>query len=237
VTYAHIDDLAELYAMGALGDDERTYVEAHLRACTECAQAIGLAERDVALIASMEPQQSAPAALAGRIERLLGPDTVRLPQARRGFGWGVPALAAAALLVGLLPSFYFWSENETMHGAMIAQSAAIDRLASAPHRTAAFSSASSTTASTAAEVMYGVDGSWYVVVVRNASKPLGVAWMHDGTRTMLGTTVPHGNVAMLYLPQSHRMDRLALMDGDRVVAEATLTWESTSSDRPGARSG
>jgi hypothetical protein len=62
--------------------------------------------------------------------------------------------------------------------------------------------------------------------VRGASKPLSVAWMHDGQQTMLGSAVPKGNVAMLYLPKSHRMDHLALMDGDRVVGEASLSWQS-----------
>jgi hypothetical protein len=74
--------------------------------------------------------------------------------------------------------------------------------------------------------MYAPDGSWYVIVVREASRPLAVIWMHDGQHTMLGSAVPKGNVAMLYLPKSHRMDRLALMDGDRVIAEAALSWQS-----------
>jgi hypothetical protein len=85
--------------------------------------------------------------------------------------------------------------------------------------------------------MYALDGSWYVVVVRNPSKSLSVAWMHDGVHTMLGNAVPNGNVAMLYLPKSHRMDRLALMDGDRIVAEAALSWRSTVPNRHAARSG
>jgi hypothetical protein len=76
------------------------------------------------------------------------------------------------------------------------------------------------------DMMCASDGSWYVVVVRGSSKPLSVAWMHDGQQTMLGSAVSKGNVAMLYLPKSHRMDRLALMDGDRVVGEAAPSWQS-----------
>jgi hypothetical protein len=48
--------------------------------------------------------------------------------------------------------------------------------------------------------------------------------MHDGEQTMLGQAVPHGDVAMLYLPKSHRMDQLALMDGAQVVAQASLRY-------------
>ncbi len=84
--------------------------------------------------------------------------------------------------------------------------------------------------------MYGTDGTWYVVVVLDPSRPLAVAWMHDGERTMLGSVIPRGNLAMLYLPKSHRMDRLALMDGDRIVAQATLSWQRTVPNRQGARS-
>jgi 3-methyladenine DNA glycosylase Mpg len=110
-----------------------------------------------------------------------------------------------------------------MHAMILAENGAMSRLASDTHRTAHFQPMDS---NAPADVMYAPDGSWYVVVVRGASKALSVAWMHDGQRTMLGKAVPKGDVAMLYLPKSHRMDHLALMDGDRVVAEATLSWQS-----------
>ncbi|MGC1381564.1 MAG: hypothetical protein WA814_11155, partial [Candidatus Baltobacteraceae bacterium] len=150
--------------------------------------------------------------LAARVERALP---------RRSSPWPMVAAFAAALLLGFLPGVYFWQENRAMHGAILAQDAAMGRLA-APHRTASFVGA---TQEPMARVMYAPDGSWYVVVVPEAAKTLQVAWMHDGEQTMLGDAVPRGNVAMLYLPKSHRMDRLALMDGGRVVAEATLRYE------------
>jgi hypothetical protein len=42
---------------------------------------------------------------------------------------------------------------------------------------------------------------------------------------MLGTAMPHGDVALLYLPKSKRMDQLALMDGEQVVASAQLAFQ------------
>jgi hypothetical protein len=119
---------------------------------------------------------------------------------------------------------YLFSANRRMHDAMTAQTSMIGRLAGAPHRTVHFHPMN---AGPPADVMYASNGSWYVVVVRGASKPLSVAWMHDGVHTMLGDAVPKGNVAILYLPKSHRMDRLALMDGDRILAEARLSWQNT----------
>jgi len=232
--YEHVEDRAALYALGALADDERAAIDAHLRDCSACTEAVGAAEDDVALIVSSERQRLAPPALDARIGRLLQPRSLETMRRSRRPAWPSATAIAAALLLGLLPSAYFWSENRMLHGAMLAQSNAIGRLASAPHRTAHFRLAKS---SPPAEVMYALDGSWYVVVVRDASKSFSVAWMHDGVQTMLGETVPNGGVALLYLPKSHRMDRLALMDGDRVVAEATLSWQSTVPNRRSARSG
>ncbi|MEO7202253.1 MAG: zf-HC2 domain-containing protein, partial [Candidatus Tumulicola sp.] len=61
--YDHVEDRAALYALGALSDDERAEVDAHLRECSACAQAIGEAENDVALVVASEPQFEVPAAL------------------------------------------------------------------------------------------------------------------------------------------------------------------------------
>jgi hypothetical protein len=213
---AHISDEAALYALGALSDDERGAIDAHVRTCSNCAALLGAAEQDVALVASMEPQREAPALLGGRIARTLD----RKPVARSSM-WQPFAAFAAAFVIGLLPSAYFWQQNQSLHAAMSAQTAAIQRVASAPHRMAHFRGMN---AGGSASVMYAPDGSWYVVLVRDVSKSLQVAWMHDGEKTMLGTAQPHDGVAMLYLPQSHRMDQLALLDGTRTVAVADLSY-------------
>ena len=120
-----------------------------------------------------------------------------------------------------------------MHGAMLSQNVAMERVASQPHRMATFETMPP---ATTAQVAYAFNGSWYVVLVAGIAKPLRVAWMHGGQRTMLGDAVPHGNLAMLYLPKSHRMDRLALMDGDRIVAQAILSWQKTPPNRQAGRS-
>jgi hypothetical protein len=218
-------DLAELYALGALDDNERAAMDVHVQECPVCAQLVGAAERDVALIVSQEPQRAAPLGLARRVENTL--------ESRRRRSWTIPAAIAAALLVGLVPSMYFWSQNDAMHRAMVAQNAAIVRLAAGSHRMAHFQTMPGMPP---ADVIYAPDGSWYFVVVHGIDKTLAVAWMHDGERTMLGQAVPRGNIASLYLPNSHPMDRLALMDGDRIVAQATLSWGKTLPNRQDARS-
>ncbi len=178
----HIADRAELYALGALDPGENATIETHLRQCSSCARIVGSAEHDVALIASRETRRNAPPELAGRIERALVNQSEPLLRTGR-HAWRLSAALAAALLIGLLPSAYFWSEYRTLHGAMLAQNSAMERLASAAHRTSIFQAARGTSR---AEVIYGTDGSWYLVVVRDPSRTLSVAWMHDGKRTMLG---------------------------------------------------
>lgn len=229
----HVGELAELYALGALDEGERAAVDRHLIRCSVCAQSVAAAERDVALIASLETQYSAPVELQARIEHIVRARSSAIaPLSQRA--WAFPAAIAAALVVGLLPSIYLGMENRAMHGEMLAQNAAMERVVAMPHRTVAFTPMPG---GPAARVTYAPDGSWYIVMVSSVSKPLAVVWMHDGERSMLGHASPRGNVAMLYLPKSHRMDKLALMDGDRVVAEAALSWQRTAPSRQAARSG
>jgi anti-sigma-K factor RskA len=233
MTHERCGDLAEFYALGILGDAERTEVEQHLRECPACAHLVGAAENDVATIASTEPILPAPVDLHRRVDRLFQRERARSFARLRTMPWGVPAAVAAALIVGTFPSIYFWSQSQAVEVAMQTQSAAMERIASEPHRIASFAAMPPTAT---AQVAYAADGSWYVIVVRGESKPLSVAWMHGGKKTMLGDAVPQGNLAMLYLPKSHRMEHLALMDGDRIVAQATLSWQKTSPNRQGDRS-
>ncbi|MFY9630165.1 MAG: zf-HC2 domain-containing protein [Candidatus Cybelea sp.] len=218
----HIDDRAALYALGAVDENEAATVRAHIAQCVACAQAVGAAEADVALAASLEPRYEAPAALRSRIERLLSGEA-EAPR-RWSFSQSPWLAVAAAFAIGVLPSAYFLRENWAMHNAMAVQSAAVDRLASSRHRVAAFHSMPAMPEGSSASVAYASGGEWYVIVVKDVTRTLRVAWMHDGRQTMLGEVVPHGDVAMLYLPKSHRMDQLALMDGGQVVAQASLSY-------------
>jgi anti-sigma factor RsiW len=222
-----VTEYAALYALGALDDDLRASIDEHAFACDRCARVLGQAEHDVTVIASTERRHEVPPELAGRIHRMLVREEVPSIPVRRLARTRSPwvssfAAVAAAFVIGVLPSLYFWQQSRAMHDTMLADSAAIGRVASMPHRMVAFEEMNGGRAQ--AKVMYARDGSWYVVLVQDVSKTLQVAWMHDGQRTMLGNAVPHGEVAMLYLPNSHRMDHLALMDGEQIVAVANLAY-------------
>jgi anti-sigma factor RsiW len=209
----HIGDFAALYALGTLDERERQAVERHAASCAECALLLAQAQDDVATLAAAGP--------AYRPRTEFTPARLRASQAPRRAGWPAWAALAAAFVAGSLPSAYLWQQNRAMHDAMSNRSDAVERLAAEPVRSAAFKA---TGGEMTGQVMYPADGSWYVVLVRGASKALEVAWMHDGRQTMLGTAQPYGDVAMLYLPKSHRMNQLALLDGTRVVAQAQLAY-------------
>lgn len=204
----HVGNDAALYALGLLDHDDRAAIDTHVEHCAACSLVLAEAFDDVAAAVAAGSQQSAPAELQSRLESSLAPARMRPV-------WY--AAVAAVIVLAILPSAYLLRENHSMQRTMIAESKAMDRIAAAPHRTVAFSG-------TDARVMYGPDGSWYCVVVRGVHQAIDVVWMHDGGKTLLGTAVPHGDVAILYLPKSHRMHRLALVSGDRTVAQARLVF-------------
>lgn len=217
---AHVAEDAALYVLGALDDRERAAFDAHVDRCAECAHALAAASDELARIetgfAAVEPPQKLDARISAVLDRGAA---ISLHPARRRPAWYGAALAiAAALVIAVLPSAYLWQQNQSMHGEMVAASAAMSRIMTSPHRTVAFASSSD------ARVMYGPDGSWYCIVVRGAREPVDVVWKHDGATTMLGRAMPHGEIAMLYLPESHRMDRLALMQSSHVIGEARLVF-------------
>lgn len=202
----HLGELAALYALGILEPHEARAAQEHLLGCDACRRLVAQAQTDVTAMAAAQTQFEPP-------------KTERAAAVRpANFGPGRMLLAAAAaVVIAILPTGYLFEQNLTMHQAMQTEAQAMARVATSPHRTVAFNGAD-------AHVMYAPDGSWYVIVIRGASAPLHVMWPHDGTKTMLGTAVPHGDIALLYLPNSHRMDQLTLMLDNREVGQAQLVF-------------
>jgi anti-sigma factor RsiW len=202
----HLGELAALYALGILEPNEQRSAEEHLTHCDACRRLLAQAEADVAAMATAQPQLDPPA-------------TLRAPQiqARRVPRAGMWLAVAAAVAIAVLPSGYLLVQNLAMHQTELVEAQAMARLAAGPHRTATF-------AGTDAKVMYAPDGSWYCIIIRGATAPLHVMWPHDGTQTMVGTAMPHGDIALLYLPKSHRMNQLSLMRDGQLVGQAKLVF-------------
>jgi anti-sigma factor RsiW len=207
----HLGDIAALYALGALDEDERRLADEHLDSCDACRRLLAQAEADVAAIEATRVHVEPPAQLRKRLEATLA----TAPRASGSRGW-LTAIAAA-VIVALLPAGYLLRENASMHSTMATEAQALARIATSPHRVARFDGMD-------AHVMYGSDGSWYCVVIRGARTGIDVVWPHDGVHTMLGRAMPHGDVALLYLPKSHRMDRLMIWENGRTVGQAQLVF-------------
>lgn len=96
----HIDELAELYALGSLESDERAVVERHIRGCTECADRIREAEETISFIADLETHHEPPDAIAENFAcRLAGS---RHAQQRLSLKVITTVLAGGLIIIGLV---------------------------------------------------------------------------------------------------------------------------------------
>src|SRR5436305_2800309 len=99
----HVDENAELYALGALSDPDRAAVDAHVATCASCAQRVGEAEETVAALSARQT------AVPGQLDRRM-----RASFAPRSLPRSLYALVAAALILGLLPSALLWQRDRDL---------------------------------------------------------------------------------------------------------------------------
>lgn len=212
----HIEDLAELYALGSLDDPERERVDRHVSGCAPCAQRLCEAEDAVTEIALAQAFHKAPPRLGRRLSGSIGQ---AMPRHRT---FAVPAAIAAALILALVPTWISIDNNRTANLAMRQDEAALAKIASAPFGRAQFMSPGKRPMN--AKVLYGMHGDWYYVVVMHPRPGMQVAYVHGGKMQMLGRVAMHGASGTLYLPVNHKMDELALLAGGTVLADAHLAY-------------
>ncbi len=138
----HVDELIDLYALGALEPGEQTLVDRHLGTCRQCRARLEEAEHVVAHLAWVPDQYDPPAELQYKVRRRIeqlqhAEDTARSHQvatARRHASlWWRGAAAVATLLVLLLGSWSFVLQRRIdMLQAQIAASEQLDALLQAP---------------------------------------------------------------------------------------------------------
>lgn len=206
----HIDELAELYAVGALDDLERARVEHHVRECAPCTDRVRDAVETVEMIETLQPEYEPPASLKARIKASAGAAKPPLQGARRF----APALAVAAILVAaVIPWPWRFGANmqqDQVALARIAGSATVDR--------AQFSSV--TNEQVRAEVLYNPDAHWYYVVVRSPQPGMQIGCIQNGRTVVLGTVVAHGESGSLYLPNVNPTSELIILEKSAPVADA-----------------
>lgn len=195
----HLEDEAELYALGMLDSDERARVEDHLASCDACARRVARAETVIASLATLPP---IPTAVA---------------KSRRSNGiYGAAIAIAAALFAGFAfgrtsaPQLYDDPVRATLvrsHFRHVALRAI-------------------TKPGLDAKVLYGNDGAWVWVVIAQSDCRCTVIGFRGSAAVALGEPNPQGTTSELYVPNAQRFTRIVLAArGDNTtLAEADLAY-------------
>ena len=196
---SHIDELAELYALGSLSAAERAAIDAHAATCVECLRKLGEAEEAILALEGQYAPVEPPATLNSRLR-------FERSHAR----WWVAI--AAAFVIGLLPSVWFASQRGGE-----ANLAAIAMLHS--H----FNHAQFVGAANApiAKVLYPRDKSWIYVMVEGSER-YDVYAISGSVATKLGSITPQGSTSNLFVQNPGALDRVELRDGATVVESAQV---------------
>lgn len=208
-THEHIEELAELYALGALDDAERASVQAHVHSCAACAQRLGQAE---AVIAELTPEMEPPASLDVRVRQAFTPQPRVAPMRWQG-------LVAAAFVIGLLPGLIFAALYRPAAPFQADRDRAIAAMVNSHFSHAQFTAL--TPDAPKAKVLYGRGAQWRFFVAQSTRAYAVQAQNANGT-SVIATLHVSGDAAELFVPQSDARVYV-LLDGSRPVARVTLT--------------
>lgn len=207
---AHIEELAELYALGALDADEYDLVQAHIRTCPDCALRVQAAEDAVTALAQTLPPKSPSRALDLRFE----------PPSRPGirftsFTSGLAAGIVLALLVWL-PG-YFAAQNRA-HATDVALSALVQsHFGHVPF-------VKVQPDAPAAKLIYGRKREWLYVVV-HGDAALHVGLKHGASTTDVGPLVPSGENEARFMTAPSDFDAVVLLRNGVIAEMAALPAE------------
>jgi hypothetical protein len=194
----HLDDDAELYALGLTGSDRGAEIEAHLAACDECRARVAAAESVAASLAAALPPMPAFAAAAPNLSR------------RR---WVAPLAAAAALVFAATAAFE-GSAARTNSAQLATTNTALAALASShfAHTTLVGKQHQ------IAKAIYARDGSWYYVIAEHVPAGSHVIVYHGDTYRDLGA-LSSDEPATLFVRGEGRVTRIGIGAPDGVFAQ------------------
>jgi hypothetical protein len=181
----HIDQEAELYALGMLDDDERERVDEHLLTCEPCTVLVGNAEAAVAA--------------------LIDSTQVRRPKQRRAWWPAAVAAAFALTTLGLL------GQNVILHGALNSDGSMIATMIDSHFDHAQFVNASGR--EIAAKAIYERHGKWFEILADGTPAWHVVFIRPDGTRDPAAAELAHrGAASIVYLSPSTPVRSIDLED-------------------------
>ena len=187
----HLDEDAELYALGLTGRERDAEIEAHLAQCDPCRERVIAAESAAASLAAALPPM--PAATARRT-------------------WWAGLATAAALIFGLTAGY----EGIAAHSAttrLARTDGALAVIASSHFGHTTLTS----DPGTVAKAIYARDGSWCYVIVSGAPAGAHVV-LHTAAGTRDAGALDAGAPATLFVQAPGRPTEIAIVEGGHVFA-------------------
>jgi hypothetical protein len=193
----HLDDDAELYALGLTDRERGAEIEAHLAACDACRARVVAAESAAASLAAALPP---------------------MPAAAPRRAWWTTAATAAAVVFAATTAL----EASTAHTAstqLARTDAALGAIASSHFGHTTLTSE----ANVVAKALYARDGSWIYVVANDAPRGAHVVVRSGAASRDLGA-LDAGAPATLFARAPGRSDEISVVAGDRTVAHGTPAY-------------
>jgi hypothetical protein len=197
----HIDELAELYALGVLAQGEVDTVELHIAQCTTCARRVGEAEETVLALERGYRAQQPPDAPGWRL---------RLEDSRPAL-WRIASAVAAGIVIGI--------GIMLSRGAPAGQSQALNAMIHSHFSHAQF--APLVPGAPDAKVIYARDRTW-LYVIATGRETYEVDAVSGASRTVLGVLRPQESVSTLFVDERVTAVNVEILDHGRVVDRAAL---------------
>lgn len=211
MTGEHLGDEAELFALGALEDAERSAAARHVALCAACRERVAAAELVMASLAAAVPAAEPPASIGRRLRA-----SARGGRPRNAGPFALAATVALAF-VGLGSQTLLLSNRE----------AAEDR-ALATIVSSHFNHVSAVTrgdSGVSAKVLYARDGAWIFVIARTHESGTLHAFARTPTADVdLGALATSGETASLLVRPAKPIGTVVIKRGDTEVATATLNY-------------
>jgi hypothetical protein len=188
----HLDDDAELYALGLTEPERGAEIEAHLAACEPCRARVVAAEEAAASLAATLPPMPAAAP-------------------RRRTWW--PQLATAAAVVFAATTAWESLAAQSAGGQLARTDVALTAIASSHFGHTTLTS----DPGVVAKAIYARDGAWCYVVASGAPRGTHVV-LHRGNATQDMGELQQGAPSTLFLRNAGRPDDIALVADGRVIS-------------------
>jgi hypothetical protein len=196
----HLDDDAELYALGLTDRERDAEIEAHLAACDACRTRVVAAEAAAASLAAALPP--VPAAVAPR-------------------AWWTTAATAAAVVFAAGTAFEGMAAH-TASAKLARTDVALGAIASSHF---GHTTMTADEPGIVVKALYARDGAWLYVVAQNAPPGAHVMLRRGAVASDLGA-LDAGSPATLFARAPGRADEIGIKAGDRLVAHGTPAYSN-----------